>query len=68
MFNDIQVISKYQTFNAPSHPLISMDEAERDELFLKVTQEIKQVLSSNAVNEKKSFQNEQVLGTTTDEK
>ena len=64
MFNDIQVISKYQTFNPPSHPLISMDEAERDELFLKVTQEIKQVLSSNVVNEKKSFQSEQKIDLT----
>ncbi len=47
MFSDIDAISRFQTINPPSEPLIVMNEGQRDALFLKVTQEIKRVLSSD---------------------
>ncbi len=47
MFSDIEAISRFQTINPPSEPLIAMNEGERDALFLKVTREIKRVLSSD---------------------
>ncbi len=47
MFSDIEAISRFQTINPPSEPLIVMNEGERDALFLKVTREIKRVLSSD---------------------
>ncbi len=47
MFSDVDVISKYQTINPPSEPLVDMSEGQRDALFVKVTREIKKVLSSN---------------------
>lgn len=47
MFSDIEAISRFQSINPPTNPLIEMNEGERDALFLKVTQEIKQVLSRN---------------------
>ncbi|WP_109300878.1 toll/interleukin-1 receptor domain-containing protein [Aquimarina sp. AU474] len=47
MFSDIDAISKFQAINAPSEPLVSMTEGQRDALFVKVTREIKKVLASN---------------------
>ncbi len=47
MFSDIDAISKFQTINPPSEPLIIMNEGQRDALFVKVTREVKRVLSSN---------------------
>ncbi len=48
MFSDIDAISKFQTVNPPSEPLIVMDDGQRDALFVKVTKEIKRVLSSES--------------------
>ena len=62
MFNDIQVISRFQTVNAPSDPLISMNEGEREALFLKVTQEVKSVLSSSRLRDKKLLKSKEVIG------
>lgn len=53
MFHDIDSISKFQTINSPSEPLISMNKANREALFHKVTKEIKQVLSSSPNKGKK---------------
>jgi len=50
MFLDIESISKFQAINSPSKPLISMTEGELDETYMKVTQEIKRVLSEPSVN------------------
>jgi len=47
MFSDIEAISKFQTINNPSQPLISLNDGDRDALFMKVTQEIKRILSFN---------------------
>ncbi len=47
MFSDIDAISKFQTINPPSEPLIVMNEGQRDALFVKVTREIKRVLSTS---------------------
>ncbi len=47
MFSDVDAISRFQTINPPSEPLIVMNEGQRDALFLKVTQEIKRVLSTD---------------------
>lgn len=46
MFSDIKSISKFQTVNSPSNPLINMKKGEREGLFHKVTKEVKRVLSS----------------------
>lgn len=54
MFMDIQAISKFQTINPPSRPLIVMSEGELDETYMKVTQEIKRVLSEPIKKTKKS--------------
>ena len=45
MFSDIDAISKFQTVNPPTEPLVAMDDGQRDALFVKVTQEVKRVLS-----------------------
>lgn len=45
MFMDIESIAKFQTINPPNKPLIAMSEGELDETYMKVTQEIKRVLS-----------------------
>ena len=45
MFLDIDSISKFQTVNSPSDPLIDMNEGRRDALFLRITKEIDRVLS-----------------------
>jgi len=50
MFMDIESISKFQTINPPSRPLIIMDEGELDETYVKVTQEIKRVLSQPLIS------------------
>ncbi len=60
MFNDIQVISKFQTVNSPSDPLTNMNDGERDALFLKVTQEVKRVLSSDNLNNKKPLNGKKI--------
>ncbi|MBP2831935.1 toll/interleukin-1 receptor domain-containing protein [Aquimarina sp. U1-2] len=49
MFHDIEAISKFQAINSPSEPLIIMNEGQRDALYVKVTQEIKRVLSSSTI-------------------
>ncbi len=48
MFMDIKSISKFQTINSPSEPLINMKKGDREALFHKVTKEVKQVLSSDS--------------------
>ncbi len=58
MFMDIEAISKFQTINPPSKPLIVMNEGELDETYMKVTQEIKRVLSTESSKKiKKSVAN-----------
>ncbi len=52
MFSDIEAISKFQTINPPSEPLTLMNEGQRDALFLKVTREIKRVLSTNVIEQR----------------
>lgn len=47
MFSDIEAISKFQTVNPPTEPLVIMDQGQRDALFVKVTKEIKKVLSAH---------------------
>jgi len=61
MFSDIDTIAKFQSVNSPTHPLTAMNESERDELFVKVTREIKTILSSeNGLSkERKSFEKKQ---------
>ncbi|KZS42346.1 hypothetical protein AWE51_02585 [Aquimarina aggregata] len=49
MFSDIEAISKFQTINPPTKPLTVMDEGQIDALFVKVTREVKRVLSSDTV-------------------
>ncbi len=44
MFEDMPSLSKFQAVNPVSLPLINMKEGERDELFLRVTQEVKAAL------------------------
>lgn len=46
MFSDIDSISKFQTINSTSEPLINMNEGDRETLFHNLTKEVKQVLSS----------------------
>ena len=55
MFSDIEAISRFQTINPPSEPLNMMDEGQRDALFLKVTLEIKRVLSLEPIEQRKTY-------------
>jgi len=55
MFLDIESVSKFQTINPPSKPLITMTDGELDETYMKVTQEIKRVLSEPSKNSKNNI-------------
>jgi len=54
MFSDIETLSKFQSVNSSSEPLSILSEAKRDELYVKVTKEIKRVLSSDTKTKSRS--------------
>ncbi len=50
MFYEVPALSRFQSVNPLSNPLIDMADGERDALFLRVTQEVKAALLSPTMN------------------